>query len=87
MKGERSRSESRRCHRSEDRRCEWSGSGSDAGSARIGARARGGNFHESGLLGVVDPELANYAVQVLEVCHVDHFICFQARVIATVALI
>ena len=30
--GERSHSESRRCHRSEDRRCEWSGSGeSDAG--------------------------------------------------------
>ena len=51
MKGERSRSESRRRHRSEDRRCEWSGSGSDARSARIGARARGGNFHESGLLG------------------------------------
>ena len=50
--GERSRSESRRCHRSEDRRCEWSGSGeSDAGSARSGARARGGNFRESGLLG------------------------------------
>ena len=38
--------------RSEDRRCEWSGSGeSDAGSARSEARARGGNFRESGLLG------------------------------------
>ena len=36
----------------EDRRCEWSDSGkSDAGSARSGARARGGNFRESGLLG------------------------------------
>ena len=50
--GEWSRSESRRCHRSEDRRCEWSGSGeSDAGSARSGALARSGNFRESGLLG------------------------------------
>ena len=65
--GERSRSESRRCHRSEDRRCEWSGSGeSDAGSAQSGARARGaGIFARVACSGVVDPELAKYAVQVL----------------------
>ena len=39
----------------------------------IGARARGGNFSQVVCPGVVDPELANYAVQVFEVCHVEPF--------------
>ena len=54
--GQGSRSKSRRCHRSGGRRRERSSSGeSDAGSDRSGARARGGNFRESGLHGCRRP--------------------------------
>ena len=86
MKGERSRSESRRCHRSEDRRCEWSGSGSDAGSVRIRTRTSGGNFLREWFASSTQ-SLQTTPFRFLKCVMLTHFICLQARVIATVALI
>ena len=57
----------------EDLRCEWSGSGSDAGSARIGARARGGNFHKWFARESSTWSLQTTPFNFFEGCHVDPF--------------